>query len=539
MTTQNGTYTHAGVYQGVLDNSDVTQIVPTSSNITACVGVSKRGPVGRVVKTTSWSKFKAMFGKSDHTVGPMHVAAQHYFQYGNQFLSVRLDLGQRYGYARIYRNNGLATIEPAAVGLTDPKSYVFQSNDIAIVYAANPGTWNQDIKVDLYPDPYDADNEKVIVRVYEGGDYPLNTYKGVMRDLVENNKQLNLQDVLEKDARIRIRINENLNLWANSDGQERTINALVSGYLSGGTDGRAPVEDDYIDALALLENTDTMDIRTLITCGYYGPNFAMAVHALAEKRRDCLAAIDAPIAAQMNVAQLIDFRRTTLGLSGESGSYATIEASDIEVADDNLSLGFEPASSVVAAMRAKNDLVSPYMCPAGIRTVIDKTVYSLRRTYNVDELVLLDAHQINPIVFRTGDDFGYMIFGGNTLHGGDSVLTDVQVRRIINTVESNLRKSAAALIGDFPDEDQFVTAYNLIDAQLKPVQQGRGINRYAIKVDSENNTTETRARGDLIAQYMIVPNPYTRRILITAALSATGQVSSTITTLLAEDTFNA
>jgi len=130
--------THPGVY--VDESAFPTYISATPGNAVACfVGVAPRGPIGPKI-VNSWKQFTTLYGgfETQYPPSSLHLAVFGYFSAGGTsaviIRAIRLD------------TQGPST---ASASLDDQNSEGAQPS--IEVQAANPGTWGNDVYVDILP----------------------------------------------------------------------------------------------------------------------------------------------------------------------------------------------------------------------------------------------------------------------------------------------------------------------------------------------------------------------------------------------------
>ena len=162
----NGSSTSAGVYGGTEDNS--VRGVAVSSSIGAMVFPSHRGTVGVPTLVVEKKGFRKKFGNPDANLTYGHFCAEHFLSEASQLYVTRVARDALFGSVRVATVNNFATINMSVEGFADPEDYAFNEQDILFFYAVDPGNWNNDLRIVLYPDTSDSLNEKFVLEVYEG-----------------------------------------------------------------------------------------------------------------------------------------------------------------------------------------------------------------------------------------------------------------------------------------------------------------------------------------------------------------------------------
>lgn len=525
MPLYNGSNTAAGVYGGEQDNS----FSASSSNpsVGALVGESNRGPVGIPTEINTITQWRQVFGRRDAKLSYAHFCAERFLKKANSLWMIRVDTEANYGSASVRTVDGFATAKAATQGYLDPATEHNQiPSEIVFVYGANPGAWNNGIRVRMYPDVNDVENEQFIVEVYETNfNVPVETYRATLRDKVNAaNQQLNLEYQLEAaDSRIRAKINTSHPEWIASNGSRRLINAIVEQDFLFGDNGRRATNGDILAAWDLYENEDDYPIRLLINAGYTDVSVQNRMLSLAETRRDCFAILDVPSNMQ-TAARMVDYRRNILNANT---SFGAMYGPDIlEVTDEGQEI-YVPCSGAIAAVFAQNDAAeAEWWAPAGVIRGVVEEIRGTRYKYSQGERNMLDQNQVNFIHKQTG--YGYCVWGAMTLQSARSALQDVPVRRLINTIETTAKYDV--LVGLFDPNDEFLwdQLKTAVENILRPIAARRGLYFFDVKCDKSNNPDNQIANGDVVLEYVIEPVRYAKRILFTTTVAATGQLSTAV-----------
>jgi hypothetical protein len=529
MPLQNGSNTSAGVYGGEQDNSfSASSTYPSTG---AMVGDAVRGPVGVPTEISNGvAQWRSIFGRRDASLTYAHFCAERFLNTAQRLWFVRVDTEANYGSASFRTVDGFCTAKSATNGYLAPETDHNQLPDeILFLYGANPGSWNNNLRVLVYPDVNDVENELFVLQVFETNfSNPVETYRGTLRDKVSGqNKQLNIEYQLKAaDSRIRAKVNETNPAWINSEGKARLINAVAQVDLSFGDNGRKSNAGDIIEGWDLFDNEDDYEIRVLINAGYTDTGVQQRMLQLAEERRDCFAILDIPSDMQ-TVARAVDYRRNVLNANT---SFGAMYCSDIlELTDENQEI-YVPCSGAVAAVFAQSDAMkAEWWAPAGVVRGVIKEIRGVRQKYSLNDRNILDQNQINMIQKFAG--YGYCVWGAQTLQAEKSALSDVPVRRLINTIETTAKYDV--LVGLFDPNDEYLWQQleGVVDAILKPILNARGLYAYEVKCDKDTNPAAQVANGDVALVYMIQPERYSKRILFTTTVAATGQLSTAVATI--------
>lgn len=506
----------AGVYVKEIDLSQ--RIAAASSSIAAVVGESVIGPVGERTLTTSGKNFRSLFGNADASLTFMHYCALAYLEEGNRLYVTRVAPGAIYGGAVTSFRNEMNSSESYSEGLADPAIYDFMPEDLFTVYGANPGAWNDNLSVYIYPNTK-TDDGTFFVDVYQVGlNRPIESFLVYLDFRIDGyGVQINIEENINKRSNY-IRIKQNYEHTELLRNPKRTfINALNVVQLAGGGNGTKATSSDIINAWELYRDPEQLDINMLINAGYTVPAIQLHMDAICQDRMDCMAILDVP-STQQRVADALNYRRNELMLDS---SYSAMYVPDYLILDEtqDIKLYVPPSGHVAAAYARTDNEYDLWWAPAGMNRG-RLNVLGVRHVYNQGDRDTLVDSQINPT--RVIQGAGIKIWGADTLQTMASALSNVSVRRLMMFLEKSL--SLAALYSVFDPNDEILQSQlvELCERFLKPIKEGRGLYGYGVICDSTNNTNETRAAGDLILDVYVDPTLPMKRLHFTAVVNKTG-----------------
>jgi phage tail sheath protein FI len=515
-----GSHSSAGVYVNELDLSQ--RVAAASSSIAAIVGESVRGPVGKRTLVTSSKQFLFTFGSPNAAKTYMHYCALAYLQEGSRLYVTRVAPGALYGGALCYTDNTANASTPFAAGTADPAIYDFVAQDLFAVYAIDPGAWNADLQVRVYPNTKASDGTFFVDVYTKGNNSPVEKFMVHLNFKVDGyGVQLNIEDNVNKRSQyIQIKQNyENAEYLVNPD--KIQINTLNVVQLFGGADGTKPTTSDIANAWELYRDVEQVDVNMLINGGYSVPAIQLKMDEICRDRMDCIAILDVP-SMQQRVADAIDYRRNTLVLDS---SYSAIYTPDYLILDEynDLRIYVPPSGHVAAAYARTDDEAELWFAPAGMNRG-RLNILGVRQVYNQGDRDTLADSQVNATRVISGA--GMKIWGADTLQTMASALSNVSVRRLMMFLEKSL--SIAALYSVFDPNDYILRAQltDLSTRFLKPIKNARGIYDYSVVCNDDNNPPEIVAAGDLVMDIYIDPALPVKRIHLTAVITKTGATLS-------------
>lgn len=509
-------HSSAGVY---VDEIDLSQrAVAVSSSIAAIVGESARGPVGQAVLVTDTKQFLFSFGKPDASLTYMHYCALAFLEHGSRLYVTRVAPGALYGGAVCGVNNNMNETTPLSAGEEDPQIHNFASSDLFVVYAENPGVWNRDLTVHIYPNTRVADGT-FFVDVYTlGVNRPVESFLVHLDFRVDGyGVQLNIEEAINKRSRY-IRIKQNYDQAAYTVNPARAfVNALNVARLEGGTDGNRATTSDIANAWELYRDPERIDVNMLVNGGYSQPAVQLRMDDICRERMDCMSILDVPPLEQ-RVADALNYRRNTLNLDS---TYSALYAPDYLILDEynDRRLYIPPSGHVAAAYARTDEEAELWFAPAGMNRG-SLNILGVRHTYNQGDRDTLADSQVNATRVIAGA--GIKIWGADTLQAMASSLSDVNVRRLMMFLEKSL--SLAALYSVFDPNSEILRSKlrDLAGRFLKPIKDARGVYGFEVVCDESNNLPQTIASGDLIMDVYIDPTLAAKRIHLKAVIQKTG-----------------
>lgn len=289
------------------------------------------------------------------------------------------------------------------------------------------------------------------------------------------------------------------------------------GIFDGVEDGFTPSNDFQAWEMAIgkFSNPEEVTINLFTTPGInWSDNNILVkntIDMIEKQRTDSLYIIDSPdidiateiggdkidITASKDIAGLLD-------IANLDSNYSATYFPYIQKRDNinNTNVWLPPTCEVVKAMAYTDNVAFPWFAPAGIqRGAIDakKSKYRLSQ----DARDVLYKGRINPIADQIG--VGSVIFGQKTLQVKESALDRINVRRLLLQIKVLISNIAIRILFEQNDQttiDEFLAKANPV---LDTIKRERGLEDFKIKMDSSNNTPETRDRNELYGEIYLKP----------------------------------
>lgn len=163
-----------------------------------------------------------------------------------------------------------------------------------------------------------------------------------------------------------------------------------------------------------------------------------------------------------------------------------------------------PTAGDHAGCYARTDrLRDPWYSAAGEQRGILNNVIKLAFNPNETQRDQLYANRVNPIV--SFPSVGTMVYGDKTLLSLSSSFNRIPTRRLFIVIEKTLANAARFALFEFNDSATRTQVYGIVDAYLRNVKAGRGIEDYAIDVSEKVNTPEVVALNQFKGRIYIKP----------------------------------
>ncbi len=227
----------------------------------------------------------------------------------------------------------------------------------------------------------------------------------------------------------------------------------------------------------------------MLNAGYTQISVQKEMTAIARKRSDCMAILDAPSDKQR--AQILQqYRLTELDIDD---SYAAMYTPDVLIEDDITGeQRYIPPSGPIGATYAYSDrLTNGFGAPAGLNRGKVTLALGLRHVYTEAEQELIYPVGINYIAQIKG--VGPAVMAEETLQFKTSVMSSVHARRVANYIKTGLVDGLDYTLFDPNTESTRFQAIQLGESICAPLKRGDGsggLYDYFIKCDAENNTAD-------------------------------------------------
>ena len=539
------TYDAPGVYFSETDET----IQPKGIGLTgaAIVVETSIGPIGTKTLCTTPSEYTTVFGKPDatmrHEAYMSQMSAWGQLRGGQSLYVTRVVNNALYGSAILLRdptaadtppgNNIQLNIDP--VSDTNPYAPVIAFSDDVILGIYDYSPTDTDTKIELSPNTTSSEGG-FWVRVYA----PSDATTPVESHLVSLTKKLNglgqqmyIEDYINtRSKRIVVRVNTpagpDVNGLTNVGFEDTISDSLVvtemSQDLYGGSAGDPATPEQVLAAYQTYAGDSSIPVDLYINAGWESDILKRELLSIAAQN-NAFALIDTPVSIQHDPALVTQYRNDTLNVDS---SYGALIAPYLYVTDKfNAIKVHVPPSGYIGGVAAKNDLKQgKHYSFAGMEAGdlnlggTHRDVIGVQVEYDKPAQRLFTTNQVCPILTFPG--YGPRLFGDYTLQTADSMLSYINVRRMLSSIRSQVETALLFRVFNPNSVELRDKVKSRLNKILKPLLADQGLETYSIICDDSNNNRATRAAGEVYAKMELVPIGSARKFYIDATLTNDG-----------------
>lgn len=226
---------------------------------------------------------------------------------------------------------------------------------------------------------------------------------------------------------------------------------------------------------------------------------------IAEARRDCVVFISPPKATVVNnagdeatdVVAFFDSVRSSSYCFFDSGyKYQYDKYNDI--------FRWIPLNGDIAGLAARTDQTNdPWWSIAGLNRGQIKNVAQLAYSPRKTDRDNLYKKRVNPVITLPGQ--GTVLYGDKTGLTKSSAFNRINVRRLFIVLEKAITAAAQYTLFEFNDEFTRSQFKNMVIPYLRDVKGRRGLNRFDVKCDSDNNTAQVINNNGFVGDIYLDP----------------------------------
>ncbi len=287
----------------------------------------------------------------------------------------------------------------------------------------------------------------------------------------------------------------------------------------------APVKADYITALELFEDIDSVDIKYILA-----PELIVdECITLAENRQDCSVRAGVPVTEVIGynsataLSNIVTYTSTTLNRN--TTYMGALGANAIYVDDKyNIKKRWLNIAGDLIGLRIQQNLRSnPWFSEAGPNYGQLKDVIALAQNWTPTQQIALKKAKCNPIINKR--NIGKIVTEQINYTSKISALRDENVRELINHIWRASKLFLYYKLHEFNDEFTRANVESQLRRFLVNVQDGRGIRRkpdgsdgFYVRCDETNNTEDVISQNLLIADIGLLPNRVISEIFLRVSI---------------------
>ena len=290
----------------------------------------------------------------------------------------------------------------------------------------------------------------------------------------------------------------------------KTLTAVLSISLDGGTDDFVATDGELQSAYALFANAEQFDISLIMAGKATAATATYIINNICETRLDCVAFVSpqSTSTAEPIIGSTSTEQNAIIAYRGAlpSTSYAVLDSGYKYQYDRyNDQYRYVPLNGDIAGLCARTDYTNdPWFSPGGLNRGQIKNVVKLAFNPSKTQRDMLYKSGINPVVTFPGE--GTVMFGDKTLLAKPSAFDRINVRRLFIVMEKAIATAAKFQLFEFNDGFTRAQFKNLVEPFLRDVQGRRGITDFVVKCDESNNTGEVIDRNEFVADIFVKPN---------------------------------
>jgi len=261
--------------------------------------------------------------------------------------------------------------------------------------------------------------------------------------------------------------------------------------------------------LYAFENPETFEIDILATPGFSSGAVIGTAIQIISSRGDAVYLVDPPFG--LRPQQTVDWHNGMLISDLQQAintSYAGLYSGWLLVFDQfsGKNIWIPPSGHMAGIFSRSSREGDPWSAPAGLRRgrILSPIAVEYSPTKGEQDLMYGSGNSVNPIINFTRE--GLTVWGNRTLQRGDSPLSRMDVRLLVN----NVRRGLISILRGFVFEPNDRILWSQIKASIDPfladIQSRRGLVRYVTIIDENSNTPERIDRGELWVSVILVPN---------------------------------
>lgn len=508
----------SGAPRVTIEELDLTTRVPSFPGVYGGIVVAaRRGPVGVPTLVTSETQYLQKFTANESVgVGEdmAHFSALAFLQRSNKLWVIRPEVSALYAGVVVNLTTGTTTITGIGTGEEDPEAFTFAAGDLFLVTSKDPGAWGNSLQVATVASTVEPDSFQIDV-YWNNVLVESHLVSRVVGQKDGYDKSMYIEDVVSSSRYISVVDNV-------AEADDDVPGPIAATALDGGTDGDAVVDADRVASIQMLQNTNALNVTLLLDGGNATAAYHNAMIAVAEARKDCIAILSVPYAAEAAADYLTDittYRTTTLNANT---SYAAMYSPHVLIYDkfNDRKIWVSPDGFVGAVISATASNFEIWYPPAGFRRGRLPTVEDVLVRYTDGEMDVLYDMQVNPIRFAPGR--GILVWGQKTLLSRPSRLDRLNVRLLLIVIEPAIGESLEDYVFEFNDVANRSLVTNMINSYMDNIRGRNGVYDYYVVCSDENNSPEDIDSNRMNVWLFVKPTASAEYIRFRTIITPTG-----------------
>ena len=415
--------------------------------------------------------------------------------------------------------------------------------EVLAISAINPGSWFNDVDVVIQPSTaFNASAGSFDILVYAPVDNA-----GTLQ-VVERFQNLTQTDplsaryvetVVNEGVRGEVRASTYTSVSALQPYNPNSA-TLSLGTDTAGADGiTALAAADYVgttsgataSGLQAARNAELVQFNILAVPGISHSTVITAMLEVATFRDDTVALLDVPFG--LTVQQVVDWH---------NGQAFTVPNSPTSAIDSNAAIiawpwirnfsdylekniWLPPSAALLTVFAYGDNNPGPWLAPAGHQR--GNIPFGNRLEYSAQQSerdILLGGNNcINPIIeFTDASGTNFVFYGNETCQRASGPLDAIHVKRMVIFAKGEVTRAIRPLHFQPNDARTRRDAEQIITPILEAIQDSRGLERFVVKCDEDNNPAEVRAQKKLVIEVLLKHIDASEIIEVQFALFRTG-----------------
>lgn len=290
-------------------------------------------------------------------------------------------------------------------------------------------------------------------------------------------------------------------------------------FTGGADDTLAPTSGAIVSAWDKFADTQSVPANVLINAGWAVPEIQVKMIAIAEARKDAVAILDVPESSLGDVADMIEYRQTTLAANSYFGALygGWLRVYD-QYNDQQVTI---PASGDVAAtiIRTQEDGERWY-APAGLQRGIVPNALGTSKNFDEGERDLLYTNGINPVTAIGGT--AAVIWGQKTLQIAASALDRLNVVNTLLWINQRMAKALQPFVFEANTVQTRDSVNFLLSSFLENVKLRGGLYDFYVDTSETINTPFVIDQNAMYVDVYVKPVKTAEFIRLSTIVTPTG-----------------